>query len=111
MGKAAPLGRREDASETNAVNHNRKLLPDHNRRFTKPPGNLNDAHRPLGPRQNVAAILSIQESRFVGNDYTIGPTIGSIRCTSPRCLVSVRDGWSWKSGWTAAWRSGSVSTT
>jgi transposase len=49
----------------------RKLLPDHNRRFTKPPGSPNDAHRPLGPRQNVAAILSIQESRFVGNDYTV----------------------------------------
>jgi hypothetical protein len=48
-----------------------KLLPDHNRRFTKPAGSPNDAHRPLGPRQNVAAILSIQESRFVGNDYTV----------------------------------------
>ena len=49
----------------------RKLLPDHNRRFTKPPDSPNDAHRPLGPRQNVAAILSIQESRLVGNDYTV----------------------------------------
>jgi transposase len=49
----------------------RKLLPDHNRRFAKPPGSPNDAHRPLGPRQNVAAILSIQESRVVNNDYTV----------------------------------------
>ena len=48
-----------------------KLLPDHNRRFTKLPGSPNDAHRPLGPRQNVAAILSIQESRVVDNDYTV----------------------------------------
>lgn len=57
-------------TEANAL-VDRKLLPDHNRRFTKPPGSPNDAHRPLGPRQNVAAILSIQESRFVGNDYTV----------------------------------------
>ncbi|HYA67532.1 MAG TPA: ISNCY family transposase [Acidimicrobiales bacterium] len=57
-------------AEANAV-VDRKLLPDHNRRFTKPPGSPTDAHRPLGPRQNVAAILSIQESRLVGNDYTV----------------------------------------
>ncbi len=57
-------------AEANAV-VDRKLLADHNRRFTRPPGSPTDAHRPLGPRQNVAAILSIQESRFVGNDYTI----------------------------------------
>jgi hypothetical protein len=50
---------------------NRKLLPDHNRRFAKPPASPNDAHRPLGPQQNVAAILSIQESRIVSNDYTV----------------------------------------
>jgi transposase len=49
----------------------RKLLPDHNRRFAKPPESPNDAHRPLQPRHNVAAILSIQESRVVSNDYTI----------------------------------------
>jgi transposase len=57
-------------TEANAL-VDRKLLPDHNRRFTLPPGSPNDAHRPLGPRQNVAAILSIQESRIVGNDYTV----------------------------------------
>jgi transposase len=57
-------------TEANAL-VDRKLLPDHNRRFTQPPSSPNDAHRPLGPRQNVAAILSIQESRFVGNDYTV----------------------------------------
>ena len=48
-----------------------KLLPDHNRRFARPPASPNDAHRPLGPRQNVAAILSIQASRTVSNDYTV----------------------------------------
>ncbi len=49
----------------------RKLLADHNRRFAKQPESPNDAHRPLGPRHNVAAILSIQESRVVNNDYTV----------------------------------------
>ncbi len=57
-------------AEANAL-VDRKLLPDHNRRFTRPPESPNDAHRPLGPGQNVAAILSIQESRVVGNDYTV----------------------------------------
>jgi transposase len=57
-------------AEANAA-VDRKLLADHNRRFTRPPGSPTDAHRPLGPRQNVAAILSIQESRLVGNDYTV----------------------------------------
>jgi transposase len=49
----------------------RKLLPDHNRRFARPAASPNDAHRPLGPRHNVAAILSIQEPRVVNNDYTV----------------------------------------
>jgi Helix-turn-helix domain len=49
----------------------KKLLPDHNRRFSKPAASPNDSHRPLGPRQNPAAILSIQESRVVANDYTL----------------------------------------
>jgi hypothetical protein len=49
----------------------RKLLPDHNRRFSRPAASPNDAHRPLGPRQNPAAILSTQKTRTVANDYTI----------------------------------------
>jgi transposase len=49
----------------------RTLLPDHNRRFSRPAASPNDAHRPLGPRQNPAAILSVQETRVVANDYTI----------------------------------------
>jgi hypothetical protein len=57
-------------AEANAL-VDRKLLPDHNRRFAKPPASPNDAHRPLQPQHNVAAILSIQESRVVNNDYTV----------------------------------------
>jgi hypothetical protein len=48
-----------------------RLLPAHNRRFAKPARQAGDAHRPLGPRHDLAAILSIQEERVVANDYTI----------------------------------------
>jgi transposase len=49
----------------------KRLLPDQNRRFTCPPASPNDAHRPLGPGHNVAAILSLQEQRVVNNNYTV----------------------------------------
>ncbi len=48
-----------------------RLLPEHNRRFCKPARQAADAHRPLGPGHDLAAILSIQETRVVSNDYTI----------------------------------------
>ena len=48
-----------------------KFMPWFNRRCTHPPASGNDAHKPLGKRQNLDAILSIQEQRVVGNDYTI----------------------------------------
>ena len=48
-----------------------RLLPVHNRRFRKPARRAADAHRPLGPAHDLAAILSIQEQRVVANDYTI----------------------------------------
>jgi hypothetical protein len=48
-----------------------RLLPAHNRRFRKPARQPGDAHRPLGPGHDLAAILSIQEERVVANDYTI----------------------------------------
>jgi len=47
------------------------LLAKHNRRFSVPPRQTGDAHRPLGNAFNVAAILSLQEQRTVANDYTI----------------------------------------
>jgi transposase len=48
-----------------------RLLPAHNRRFAKAARHEGDAHRPLGPGHDLAAILSIQEERVVANDYTI----------------------------------------
>lgn len=55
--------------EANAVLQ--RLLPEHNRRFAKAAASAKDAHRPLGPKHCLAAILSIQEERVVSNDYTI----------------------------------------
>jgi transposase len=47
------------------------LLAKHNRLFSVPPREANDAHRGLGTAFNVAAILSLQEQRTVANDYTV----------------------------------------
>ena len=57
------------AAEANAVLE--RLLPAHNRRFRKAARQQGDAHRPLGPGHDLAAILSLQEERVVANDYTI----------------------------------------
>jgi Helix-turn-helix domain len=48
-----------------------RLLPGHNRRFAKAAREATDAHRPLGPGHDLAAILSLQEERVVSNDYTV----------------------------------------
>jgi transposase len=48
-----------------------RLLPGHNRRFSKPARQPGDAHRPLGPGHDLAAILSVQQERVVANDYTV----------------------------------------
>jgi Helix-turn-helix domain len=48
-----------------------RLLPVHNRRFSKKARQEGDAHRPLGPGHDLKAILSIQEERVVANDYTV----------------------------------------
>jgi len=49
----------------------RVFLPWFNQRCTVKPTSGNNAHRPLHPSMNLAAILSIQEKRKVTNDYTI----------------------------------------
>jgi hypothetical protein len=48
-----------------------RLLPSHNRRFAKAARQEGNAHRPLGPGHDLAAILSLQEERVVANDYTV----------------------------------------
>jgi hypothetical protein len=62
------------AGVTNAEGANAvlaRLLPGHNRRFAKAAWEATDAHRPLGPRHDLAALLSLQEERVVSNDYTV----------------------------------------
>lgn len=46
------------------------FLPDWNRRWTQRPANATDAHRPLLPSHDLAAILSHVEVRKIGNDLT-----------------------------------------
>lgn len=48
-----------------------KFTPWFNRSCGNKPASGNDAHRPLDKRQNLDAILSIQQERIVANDYTI----------------------------------------
>jgi len=48
-----------------------EYLPLWNRRFTVQADHATDAHRPLGRRHDLAAILSHVEERVVANDYTI----------------------------------------
>jgi Helix-turn-helix domain len=48
-----------------------QLIPQFNRRFTVAPVSSNDAHQLLGREHNLAAILSVQHERVVGNDYTV----------------------------------------
>ena len=55
----------------------RVYLPLWNRRFTVPPANPTDAHRPLGPEHHLDSILSHVETRRVGRDYSI--QLGRVR--------------------------------
>jgi transposase InsO family protein len=68
--KELRLAKASTIEQANAVLEG-KFLPWFNRRCVVKPASVNDAHRPLGPRQDLSAILSIQESRRVANDYTI----------------------------------------
>lgn len=49
----------------------KRLLPEHNRRFSRPAQDGRDAHRALASSHRLDAILSLQEQRVVSNDYTI----------------------------------------
>jgi len=49
----------------------REFLPWWNQHLTVVPASPTDAHRPLGAQHDLAAILSVVETRTVANDYTI----------------------------------------
>jgi len=48
-----------------------KLVPEYNRRFTVTAAKVQDAHRDLGVAHHLPAILSLQTTRVVDNDYTV----------------------------------------
>jgi hypothetical protein len=48
-----------------------RIVPAHNRKFAVKPRSVSDAHRELGPRHNLDAILSEQVERSVSNDYVV----------------------------------------
>ena len=48
-----------------------EYLKEWETRFTVVPACADDAHRPLGPKHDLAAILSVVEQRIITNDYTI----------------------------------------
>ena len=49
----------------------RRYMPAHNRRFAVAPANPTDAHRPLLPTHDLAAILSVQTLRTLDHDFTV----------------------------------------
>jgi hypothetical protein len=68
--KELRLAKVRTRAQANALAESR-LIPDFNRRFAVTPAQAVDAHRPLGPSHNLAAILSVQCQRVVTNDYTL----------------------------------------
>jgi len=68
------------------------FLPWFNRRCTVKPASANNAHRPLHPSMNLAAILSIQDKRKVANDYTIRLDNQVYQLLKP-ALPGQRGGW------------------
>jgi transposase len=69
-----------------------RLLPAHNRRFSKAARRAGDAHRPLGPGHDLGAILSLQERRKVANDYTVRFRNRSYQLLKP-AYPGERGGW------------------
>jgi hypothetical protein len=47
------------------------FLPKWNKRFARAAAQATDAHRPIGPQQDLASALAHVEARRVDNDYTV----------------------------------------
>lgn len=63
-----------DISSIPAANHflDKVYLTKHNHKFSVPPKNRTDVHRPVGKTAaELDAIFSFQEQRVIANDYTI----------------------------------------
>ena len=68
--KELRLAKARTIEQANAVLE-QKFLPWFNRRCVVKAASGNDAHRPLGKKQDLESILCIQQTRHVANDYTI----------------------------------------
>jgi len=68
--KELRLAKAKTLDEANTVLE-KTFTPWFNRRCVVKPSSPNDAHRPPGKGHDLSSILSVQESRVVGNDYTI----------------------------------------
>ena len=77
--------------EANAVLQ-KTFLPWFNRWCSARPASPNDAHRSLDPSMRLESILSFQEKRKVGNDYTIRLD-GQVYQLLPPALPGERGGW------------------
>jgi hypothetical protein len=63
----------------------REFVPWWNQHLVVIPAHPTDAHRALGPEHNLAASLSVVETRQVANDYTL-------RFHQCKCLLHVHAG-------------------
>ncbi len=48
-----------------------EFMDNHNERFSKPPKNLKDLHRPLVAKENLTEILTCRDERTVSNNLTL----------------------------------------
>jgi hypothetical protein len=67
--KELRLAKARTCEQANAVLE--RVVPDHNRRFARPPRVTTDCHRRVGATHRLEAILSIQAERVVSNDYVV----------------------------------------
>jgi transposase len=67
--KELRLAQAATLAQANAILES-KFLPLFNQRYAVKAVSPNNAHRPIQQAMDLAAILSIQETRTVGNDYT-----------------------------------------
>ena len=76
------------------------FLADHNQRFAKPPAVAYDAHRPLRPADDLAALFTLQETRRISRQltvhykrdlYVLADTLATRRLRGATAMISEAD--------------------
>ena len=67
-----------------------QFITDFNRRFAVPPRAAENAHRPLLPQDDLARILTVQESRVLSKDLTLQYNQVIYQIESPRPAYALR---------------------